>query len=267
MFIQQLKHQGVVLPCGTARLEMQVASLVPGWLLAVRSRLHHLLLRYTESTGTLLSFCSLLDDGKGRHWKPMWNKPTRETYKVCNAAENPTAYFGIPSRAVAASPTWRDGRLAGHTTPLYTPQALSRHSRIPSTIILAHLPAVCYRKERPPRQFPAHGSHMQTGVWIITRASKIAWAPADSFCRSRDGRRATEMLLMCTELPKCCTHHYAAEENTGTGGQGVCTAGGQVGDAEWHNPPHLALCKSNNDGCPPQRAFSSCVGQRTHVFT
>lgn len=66
MFIQQLDHQDVVLPCGTARLEMQVAPLVPGWLLAVSSRLHHLLQRRTESTGTLPS-CSLLDDGKGRH--------------------------------------------------------------------------------------------------------------------------------------------------------------------------------------------------------
>lgn len=60
------------------------------------------------------------------HQKPTQRKPTRtkgrllEIYSACNAAEHPRAYFRTPSRAVAASLTWRDQqKLAGwQTTPL-----------------------------------------------------------------------------------------------------------------------------------------------------
>lgn len=128
MFPQQLKHQDVVLPCGTARLEMQVASLVPGWLLAVRSRLHHLLQRYTESTGTLVSFCSLLDDGKGKALKTNAKQIHQGDLQGMQCCRAPQGLFWDRLQGCSCFSNmegWQAGR--PHNSSLH-PQALSRHS-------------------------------------------------------------------------------------------------------------------------------------------
>lgn len=99
LFIQQISHQDVVLPCGTVLLEIQVA-ITTARLPA--SSPHHHLQTGAQSTGALLPSCSLL-----------------EMYSVCCAAEHP--------RAVAAPLTHRDGQTlaAGKHSSSLDPQVLS----------------------------------------------------------------------------------------------------------------------------------------------
>ena len=101
---------------------------MPGWQFPVSSSLHHL--PQTEMHAKhWYTTALLLSPGCGKeirsYQKTKESKPTRtkarllDTYNVCNAAEHPRAYFGIPSRAVAASLTQRgEQKLAGRQTQL-----------------------------------------------------------------------------------------------------------------------------------------------------